>query len=204
MPRDALPPELDAESTGLWLGAGRHVVHYPIRGGQHVNVVAVVPERTGSEGWGQLGEPAILRARFRDAAPPLASLLAIPDSWLVWSLEDRPAARPMAGGRLALMGDAAHPILPFLAQGAALAIEDAAVLTKLIGPAGASQDLSAALLQYAVARSARARRVRKAARANGRTYHAGALVGPIRNAVMRRLGPEGLNRRYAWLYGWTP
>lgn len=204
VPRDALPPELDAESTGLWLGAGRHVVHYPIRGGQHVNVVAVVPERTGSEGWGQLGEPAILRARFRDAAPPLASLLAIPDSWLVWSLEDRPAARPMAGGRLALMGDAAHPILPFLAQGAALAIEDAAVLAKLIGPAGASQDVSAALQHYAVARSTRARRVRKAARANGRTYHAGALVGPIRNAVMRRLGPEGLNRRYAWLYGWTP
>ena len=204
VPRDALPPDLDAESTGLWLGAGRHVVHYPIRGGQHINVVAVIPERMGSEGWGQLGEPAILRARFRDAAPPLASLLAIPDSWLVWSLEDRPAARPMARGRLVLMGDAAHPILPFLAQGAALAIEDAAVLAKILGPADAPRDLPAALLHYAAARTDRVRRVRRAARANGRTYHAGAVVGRIRNAVMRRLGPEGMNTRYAWLYGWTP
>lgn len=204
VPREALPPDLDGDSTGLWLGSGRHVVHYPIRGGQHVNVVAVIPERTGSEGWGQLGEPAYLRARFRDAAAPLASLLAVPDSWLVWSLEDRAVARPMARGRLALIGDAAHPILPFLAQGAALAIEDAVVLAKAIGPAGTVLDLPAALALYNAARRDRVRRVRKAARANGRTYHAGALVGRVRNAVMGRLGPEGMNRRYAWLYGWTP
>lgn len=204
VPREALPPDLDGDSTGLWLGSGRHVVHYPIRGGQHVNVVAVIPERTGSEGWGQLGEPAYLRARFRDAAAPLASLLAVPDSWLVWSLEDRAVARPMARGRLALIGDAAHPILPFLAQGAALAIEDAVVLAKAIGPAGTVLDLPAALALYNAARRDRVRRVRKAARANGRTYHAGALVGRVRNAVMGRLGPEGMNRRYAWLYGWAP
>lgn len=204
VPREALPPDLDGDATGLWLGSGRHVVHYPIRGGQHVNVVAVIPERTGSEGWGQLGEPAYLRARFRDAAAPLASLLAVPDSWLVWSLEDRAVARPMARGRLALIGDAAHPILPFLAQGAALAIEDAVVLAKAIGPAGTVLDLPAALALYNAARRDRVRRVRKAACANGRTYHAGALVGRVRNAVMGRLGPEGMNRRYAWLYGWTP
>ena len=204
VPREALPPDLDGDSTGLWFGSGRHVVHYPIRGGQHVNVVAVIPERTGSEGWGQLGEPAYLRARFRDAAAPLASLLAVPDSWLVWSLEDRAVARPMARGRLALIGDAAHPILPFLAQGAALAIEDAVVLAKAIGPAGTVLDLPAALALYNAARRDRVRRVRKAACANGRTYHAGALVGRVRNAVMGRLGPEGMNRRYAWLYGWAP
>jgi salicylate hydroxylase len=178
------------------------VVHYPIRGGQHVNVVAVVPERTGSEGWGQLGEPAVLRARFRDAAAPLAALLAVPDSWLVWSLEDRGAARPMARGRLALIGDAAHPILPFLAQGAALAIEDAAILAQVLDVAG--DDPGTALARYTALRTKRVRRVRRAARANGRTYHAGPLVGTVRNAVMRRLGPDGMNRRYAWLYGWTP
>ncbi len=110
----------------------------------------------------------------------------------------------MARGRLVLMGDAAHPILPFLAQGAALAIEDAAVLAKNPRAGGRPRDLSAALLHYAAAaRTASAvsagRRV-----ANGRTYHAGAVVGRIRNAVMRRLGPEGMNTRYAWLYGWTP
>ncbi len=200
LPRDAAPPELQGEATGLWLGRGRHVVHYPILGGQHINVVAVVPERLGSDGWGQLGEPAVLRAQFRDAAPPLAALLAVPDSWLVWSLVDRPTARPMARGRLALIGDAAHPILPFLAQGAALAIEDAAVLAATLGRA----PLADALAAYARARIGRTTRVRRAARANGRTYHAGAVVGRLRNVVMGRLGPDGMTRRYAWLYGWTP
>ncbi|NEU13871.1 NAD(P)-binding protein [Methylobacterium sp. BTF04] len=199
LPREAAPAELQGDATGLWLGRGRHVVHYPILGGQHINVVAVVPERLGSEDWGQLGEPAVLRAQFRDAAGPLADLLAIPDSWLVWSLVDRPVARPMARGRVALLGDAAHPILPFLAQGAALAIEDAAILAAALGRAAIPDALDA----YARARSPRAKRVRTAARANGRTYHAGALVGRVRNAVMRRLGPDGMTRRYAWLYGWS-
>lgn len=200
LPREAAPPELQTDATGLWLGRGRHVVHYPILGGQHINVVAVVPERLGSEGWGQLGEPAVLRAQFRDAAGPLGALLSVPDSWLVWSLVDRPTARPMARGRIALIGDAAHPILPFLAQGAALAIEDAAVLAVTMARAPIPEALDA----YDRARAARTAKVRKAARANGRTYHAGAVVGRVRNYVMRRLGPDGMTRRYGWLYGWTP
>jgi len=200
VPREAVPPELQADATGLWLGRDRHVVHYPIRGGSHLNVVAVVPERAGTDDWGQLGEPAVLRARFPDAAAPLAALLGVPDSWLVWSLVDRPPARPLARGRVALLGDAAHPILPFLAQGAALAIEDAAILAACLGTAPVPEALAA----YAEARRTRVRKVRAAARANGRTYHAGALVGRVRNAVMRRLGPNGMTRRYRWLYGWTP
>ena len=200
VPREAVPPDLDAEATGLWLGRDRHVVHYPIRGGSHLNVVAVVPERAGTDDWGQLGETAVLRARFPDAAPPLAALLNQPDSWLVWSLVDRAPARPLARGRLALLGDAGHPILPFLAQGAALAIEDAAVLADALGTGSVPDALAA----YAKARAGRARKVRAAARANGRTYHAGPLVGRVRNAVMHRLGPSGMTRRYRWLYGWTP
>jgi len=200
VPREALPPDFDYDATGLWLGRDRHVVHYPIRGGSHLNVVAVVPERAGTDDWGQLGETAVLRARFPDAAPPLAALLNQPDSWLVWSLVDRPAAKPLARGRLALIGDAGHPILPFLAQGAALAIEDAAVLARVLGTAPVPEALSA----YAEARRGRVGKVRMAARANGRSYHAGPLVGRVRNAVMRRLGPAGMTRRYHWLYGWTP
>ncbi len=200
LPREAAPPELQGDETGLWLGRGRHVVHYPISDGTQINVVAVIPEKLGSEGWGQLGEPAIVRAHFRDAAPALVALLGVPDSWLVWSLVDRPPARPMARGRIALIGDAAHPVLPFLAQGAALAIEDAAVLAQSL----AGADVAACLDAYAAARAGRTRRVRRAARANGRTYHAGALMGLARNLVMRRLGPAGMSERYAWLYGWTP
>lgn len=200
LPREAAPPELQGDETGLWLGRGRHVVHYPISGGRQINVVAAFAERVGSEGWGQLGEPAVLRARLHEASPPLAALLAIPDSWLVWSLVDRPAARPLAQGRIALIGDAAHPILPFLAQGAALAIEDAAVLAQAL----AEGEVPAALDAYARARAPRVRKVRDAARRNGRTYHAGGLTRLARNVVMRRLGPARMSERYAWLYGWTP
>ncbi|TXN22697.1 FAD-dependent oxidoreductase [Methylobacterium sp. WL9] len=199
--REAAPPEFQGEETGLWLGGGRHVVHYPIGAGQRLNVVAIVPEREGDDDWGRLGDPAVLRDHFRDAAGPLLALLTVPDTWMVWSLVDRPAARPMASGRLALLGDAAHPVLPFLAQGAAMAIEDAAVLTRCLGAAGEVPD---ALDAYGRERSARVRRVWKAAQSNGRTYHAGPLVGLARNAVLGRLGPAGMSRRYAWLYGWTP
>lgn len=201
IPRETAPPELQGDETGLWLGRGRHVVHYPIGGGRRLNVVAIVPEREGDDDWGRLGDPAVLRGHFPDAADPLAALLAVPDTWMVWSLVDRPSARPMAAGRLALLGDAAHPVLPFMAQGAAMAIEDAAVLVRCLG---AAVEVPDALDTYAKARSARVRRVWKAAQANGRTYHAGPLLGLARNAVMRRLGPSGMSRRYAWLYGWKP
>ncbi|GJD33669.1 FAD-dependent monooxygenase [Methylobacterium aerolatum] len=201
LPREAVPEAFAGEATGLWLGRGRHVVHYPVRGGSLLNVVAIVPEAVGDKGWGRLGEPAVLRAHFRACAGPLRELLNLPDSWLVWSLADRPAARPLARGRLALLGDAGHPVLPYLAQGAALAIEDAAVLTRCLS---GGDDVPTALATYAEARAQRVRQVQRAARANGRTYHAGALVGLARNAVMRRLGPDGMRERYAWVYGWTP
>lgn len=199
VPRDGLPEVIAGERTGLWLGPGRHVVHYPIRGGRDLNVVAIVPERQGDEDWGRLGEPAVLRAHFRDAAPAMRTLLALPDSWLVWSLAERSVASPIARGRVALLGDAAHPVLPFLAQGAALAIEDAAVLARCLAEAPVPQ----ALDRYAVLRAGRARRVQRAARANGRSYHAGALTGFARDLVMRRLGPDRMRDRYGWLYGWT-
>jgi salicylate hydroxylase len=201
LPREAVPPDFLADETGLWLGPGRHVVHYPINGGRRLNLVAVVPDKTGSEDWGARGEPARLRAAFADAAPPLAGLLARPESWLVWSLVDRPAARPMARGRIALLGDAAHPVLPFLAQGAALAIEDAAVLAACLVP---GQPVPAALSRYAKARAERVATIQAHARRNGRVYHAGPLIAAARDVVMGRLGPVQMTERYAWLYGWRP
>jgi salicylate hydroxylase len=105
----------------------------------------------------------------------------------------------MAWGRVALLGDAAHPVLPFLAQGGALAIEDAAALA-----ASLTGDVPAALRAYASGRLRRVRRVQRAARRNGAVYHAAGPIAWARNLVMRRLGPEGMAERYAWLYGWTP
>ncbi|MEH3117825.1 MAG: FAD-dependent oxidoreductase [Methylorubrum populi] len=201
IPREAAPETLQGSETGLWLGRGRHVVHYPINGGRRLNVVAIAPERDGDEDWGRLGDPAALRGHFPDAAPPLMALLGLPDTWVVWSLVDRPAARPMARGRIALLGDAAHPVLPFLAQGAALAIEDAAVLASSLAAHAAVPE---ALAAYAAARQPRVRAVQRAARRNGRFYHAGRLIGLARDTAMRRLGPEGMSARYAWVYGWHP
>lgn len=200
VPRSAAPGSLAGEETGLWLGPGRHVVHYPVGGGREINLVAVMKGDAGAD-WDAPGDPATLRAAFADAAPPLAALLSAPTAWLVRPLAERPVARPMARGRIALLGDAAHPVLPYLAQGAALAIEDAAVLARLLDR---EDEVPTALAAYARQRAPRARRVQRAAARNGRAYHAGALVGAVRDRIMRRLGPDGMLARYAWLYGWTP
>ena len=107
----------------------------------------------------------------------------------------------MARGRIALLGDAAHPVLPFLAQGAAMAIEDAAVLAHSLE---ADRPVPAALSAYAAARIERVRLIQSHARRNGRVYHAGPLVAAARDRVMGRLRPEQMTERYAWLYGWRP
>jgi salicylate hydroxylase len=195
--RDA-PAELAGDETGLWLGSRGHVVHYPIAGGRLINIVAIEKSPEPVEGWAVAGEGEKLLARYASAAPALRKLLAAPRQWLCWSLFDLPVDK-MAKGRIALLGDAAHPVLPFLAQGAAMAIEEAAILATLLGPEQPA--IGPALSAYERQRLARARKVQRAARRNGRIYHAGGLVAFARNHVMRGLGPQGMTERYAWLYG---
>lgn len=198
LPREAAPAALRAEETGLWLSGRGHVVHYPIDSGRRLNVVAIQRSREPVEGWAAPGDGNALLSHFAAACPLLRELLAGPEEWLRWSLCDRPAGR-LAEGRIALVGDAAHPVLPFLAQGAALAIEDAAALAGLLGGSGTIPQAFAA---YAAQRLDRVKRVQDEARRNGRIYHAGAAVGAARNWVMRRLGAEGMTARYDWLYGY--
>jgi salicylate hydroxylase len=198
MVRAEAPAEIAGEETGLWLGRAGHVVHYPLAGGRLLNIVAIERRADPVEGWAAPGRREDLLARFDDAAESLRQLLAVPAEWLLWSVFDLPAAR-MANGRLALLGDAAHPVLPFLAQGGALAVEDAATLANALAQA---RDVPAALERYANARLARVRRVQAAARRNGRAYHSGGIPAFIRDRIMARLGPQGMAERYAWLYGW--
>jgi salicylate hydroxylase len=198
--RDTAPPEFRSNKTGLWLGRAGHVVHYPIADGRLLNIVALVRRTDAVEGWSAAGDRATLLRGFGAAAPNLLGLLGSPDEWQVWSLFDLPA-RSMAKGRIALLGDAAHPVLPFLAQGGALAIEDAAALAASLAH---HPDVPAALSAYAGTRLRRVRRVQAAARRIGRIYHASGVVALARDLVMRRLGPDGMAERYAWLYGWTP
>lgn len=202
IPRDAAPKALAGDETGLWLGRRAHVVHYPIAAGREINIVAVLRREEPVEGWATPGDSGELAGAFRKAAAPLAALLGQAERWLLWSLFDRPAER-MARGRVALLGDAAHPVLPFLAQGAALAIEDAACLARRLSHAcETGGDPAAALAAYAAERLPRATRVQKTARANGRIYHAGGVVALGRDLTMARLGARGLADRYSWVYGW--
>jgi salicylate hydroxylase len=198
VPVEAAPAALQGSDTGLWLGRAGHVVHYPISGGRLLNIVALERRAAPVEGWSAPGDRAELLRRFATAAPALSALLDIPQEWQVWSLFDLPARR-MAQGCVALLGDAAHPVLPFLAQGGALAIEDAAALA-----ASLREDVPAAVRAYASGRLRRVRRVQRAARRNGAVYHAAGPMAFARDLVMRRLGPEGMAERYAWLYGWLP
>lgn len=190
LPMNLVPPSAPRTETGLWLGRGMHVVHYPVRGGYDLNIVRV------DEQDGDLDHPP---GRV-GLADDLDELLALPSSWRPYRLYGLPVRR-MAGGRVAILGDAAHPVLPFLAQGGALAIEDAAVLAASLR---GRSDVAAALTRYGRERRARVRQVQRAARSNGRTFHARPPVSWLRDAVMQRLGPDGMTRRYDWLYGWTP
>lgn len=198
------PPEPAAGEVTLHLGRDRHMVHYPVAGGRETNLVIVRRARDAREGWSRSGDYARLAPEFEDANPALRSLATRASGWQVWSLFDRKPA-PMAQGRIALLGDAAHPVLPFLAQGAALAIEDAAVLARLLaehlardGTAGVPPALAA----YASARADRVARVQETSRANGRAYHMAAPWSLGRDLVMKRLGPDGMRRRVDWVYGW--
>jgi salicylate hydroxylase len=196
VPRAEVPGEFAGNETGLWLGRDRHVVHYPLAGGRMVNLVAIERRSEPVEGWAAPGDRADLLSRFGGADGGLRSLLTNPDRWLLWSLFDRPAGR-IAKGRVALAGDAAHPVLPFLAQGAALAVEDAAALAAALRESAPVKAFEA----YEAQRSGRIRRVQQHARRNGRIYHLGGPMALARNLVMRRLGAQEMTRRYAWLYG---
>lgn len=200
VPAEALAdPEL-GRTSGLWLGRRAHLVHYPIASGRRVNIVAIAEGRDPLEGWSAPVAAEIVRAAFDQACDPIRALVALPTEWSAWSLDELPV-QLMGRGRVALVGDAAHPVLPYLAQGGGLAIEDAAVLAAALGHGA---DIPGAITAYARDRLPRVRRVQAAARRNGFAYHTSGPPAWIRDRVVARLGPDGMRERYAWLYGWTP
>lgn len=202
--RTLIPAKSPVPEVSLHLGPGRHAVHYPVAGGRETNLVIMRKASEAREGWSREGDRKVLDAHLAGASPELRALAGSAPGWQVWSLFDRTPAT-MAKGRIALLGDAAHPVLPFMAQGAAMAIEDAAVLARLLathlqesGAAG----VTTALARYAQDRAARVARVQATSRANARTYHMGWPLRIGRDLVMRRLGPDGMRSRFDWLYGW--
>jgi len=202
VPADRVAADMRLPESSLWLGPGAHLVHYPLRRGALINVVAVVDAKQRLDDktdlWSQAGDAAWIAARFARWALPIRALIAAAADWRTWPLVERAARPSWSNGRIALLGDAAHAMLPFLAQGAAQAIEDAAALAAHLAP---DADVAAALAAYSGARAHRAARVQEESRRQARRYHLGAPASLVRDMVLRGLGPARLTARYDWLYG---
>ncbi|WP_346308550.1 FAD-dependent monooxygenase [Limnohabitans sp.] len=196
-----LPAHLRSDQVTVWMGPRLHVVHYPVRGGQWLNLVAIVhgakPEQ--SKDWDQAGHTQALMQAMGAVGRDLHERLASVPAWRQWALHDRApvsAASQMAQGRVALLGDAAHPMRPYLAQGAGMAIEDAQALAQClsVGNATVAEQLQA----YAEQRWARNARVQARAIRNGRIFHAQGAVALGRNLSMRLMGERLMD--VPWLY----
>ncbi len=202
VPADMAPPQMRGNDVMLWLGRKSHVVHYPVQAGQTINVVAIAADEWTAPGWSTEAKPSEVLARF-PAGPwsrHVRDLLGIPERWMKWALAERSVPRKWGDEQTTLLGDAAHPMLPFLAQGAAMAIEDAAVLAARLG--ASPENPAAALRLYEADRRARAIQVQKAARKTGSLYQYGGPDAAARDLVMRMMGGARLRDRYDWIYNW--
>ncbi|HEY5048842.1 MAG TPA: FAD-dependent monooxygenase [Rhizomicrobium sp.] len=201
-----LPREYTSRRVQLWMGPNAHLVAYPISGARQINVVAVVPGTWNRPGWSAPGDVSEIKNAFASSRWPGTARMMIGavDEWRKWALFTVPDGGEWTDGPIALLGDAAHAMLPFAAQGAAMAIEDAAVLAKCLGESqtDGGPTLSAAMQRYARLRRSRVARVQRAARSAGRIYH---LTGPAafaRDLVIRAMGARRMLARQDWLYDW--
>jgi salicylate hydroxylase len=201
VPIGKTPDEVLREDVTVWLLAGVHVVHYPVSGGRQMNIVAVARSDWVGEGWSAMASHDEVRGHFAAACPPLAALLAAPANWLKWAGTIRDPMKGWSRGRATLVGDAAHPVPPFLAQGAAMALEDAVVLASHVTPGG---DLAKQFEAYAADRYARTARMAREALRQGAIYHMDGVMRHLRDLAIRVAPGEATVGRLTWLYSWMP
>jgi salicylate hydroxylase len=190
------------DATCVTMGPGRHLVTYPLRGGALMNFVAIeAREAWAAEGWTMPDTPENLRSAFRGWGGAAGALLAVVEETYLWGLHDHPPLPAWTAGRVALLGDACHPMLPFLAQGATAALEDAWVLAAELAVA---DEPERGLMAYEARRKPRAERVQRAAARNGRIYHLGPGLREAAHLGLRAasaVAPGLLLGRFDWLYG---
>jgi salicylate hydroxylase len=202
IPMTDMPAALRETTACLWMSPHAHVVHYPVRNGREVALVFVRRDIVASDDWSTVVSNDWVTEISESFSPILRELLETPTQWKKWALYELPPLPFWHRDRIALLGDAAHPTLPFLAQGAVLALEDAVVLARCL--AERSGDIPRALALYGSARRHRATRVVAAAKSNGRIYHMDGIMAHARDASLRITPPTMLMARYDWVYGWRP
>lgn len=205
VPQADLPAALRSQQVTAWLGPRLHVVAYPVRGGEWLNVVAIVHGHVhgGLEDWDHGANAADLQSALARTCADLRDLIAAIPAWRLWVLCDRPpvsSAEQMARGHVALLGDAAHPMRPYLAQGAGMAIEDAAELGRQVALVDGVLDVPTLLRRYALNRWPRNARVQARSIRNGGIFHLDGPMAWARDASMRLLGERLLD--VPWLYGY--
>ncbi|OGA16166.1 MAG: salicylate hydroxylase [Betaproteobacteria bacterium RIFCSPLOWO2_02_FULL_65_20] len=199
IPTPKVPSHLQQNDVVLWGGPKTHLVHYPLRRGEVYNLVVVFHSSRYEEGWDTYGDPDELRERFRGERPEVLEFLAMVDAWKMWVLCDREPIKGWSKGRIVLLGDAAHPMLQYLAQGACMATEDAVVLANKLETS--KGDHASAFAAYEQDRYLRTARVQLTARFYGEIYHATDVRRDLRNSLLKATSPEAAINGPAWLYG---
>ena len=204
VPQARLPAALRSDQVTVWMGPRLHVVEYPVQAGRTLNIVAIVHGDPPADptGWDHEAQTAQLWQAMGAVCPRLQDRLRAVAQWRLWPLNDRPpltSAQQMAQSRVALLGDAAHPMRPYLAQGAGMAIEDAWALGECAAAEGA---VSARLAAYAARRWARSARVQARAIRNGQIFHASGPLAWGRNLALAASGGQVMD--VPWLYAGHP
>lgn len=202
VPAADMPEDLRWNAPVVWAGPDCHLVHYPLRHGEQYNLVVTFHSREREE-WGVSdGSKEEVMSYFEGVHARPRQLLDRPTSWRRWSTADREPVATWSEGRATLLGDAAHPMMQYLAQGACMALEDAVTLGAAVE--ACDHDLSAAFRLYASARVARTARVVLSVREMGRLYHAKGVERLVRNSLWTGRTPERFYDAVEWLYGWNP
>jgi salicylate hydroxylase len=197
--REDVPDDLWNPEVVLWAGPRTHFVHYPLRRGALFNLVAVFHSDRYVEGWNSEGDPAELMVRFAGQRPEVLRLLERIETWRMWVLCDREPVKTWSAGRVALLGDAAHPMLQYLAQGACMAVEDAVSLADNL--AARPDEIAAGFAAYQQARYLRTGRVQIMARVYGEVYHAAGVTAELRDEMLGSRTPAQAYEGISWLYG---
>lgn len=201
VPAADMPADLRWNAPVVWAGPNCHLVHYPLRNGEQYNLVVTFHSRE-QEAWSVTdGSKEEVLSYFDGVHAQPRQLLHKPTSWKRWSTADRDPVDNWSTKRMTLLGDSAHPMLQYLAQGACMALEDAVTLGEAVR--ACDFDMAAAFQLYQTSRIARTARVVLSAREMGRLYHAKGVERLVRNDLWRGRTPAQFYEALAWLYGWT-